>query len=641
MNHYSRIPRGVAFIFILTLLWLLAVVLNIWESLRGDYGWRWGYVPPDSFQRILPLITLMVIYILGCYILFQRAKALISWILLLGLGLIAASIYTHHAQVIDTLYLRTLSTGTTGWHYAGVQMDERGTEEMLRKWPQVMESFKIYSAHVTISPPGMALAYHALNQTLETLESLANWAGPSLRFQQCHNYTYNQMSNAQLTSSAIGGILTPIIALFAILPLWTLGRRYFSETVARWSIIWWPLVPAVLIFQPYPSVIYPFLTLSMTLVLMQGLLQNQRKWVFGAGVMMSAFSFINFSILPMLLLAGFLALGTYFYDRQQHKRNWWWPFEMGVWYGLGLITVWLGYYLLYGVTFFEILEATFANHLDLERPYFPWLFLHLYDFAFFLGWPLLIFGIWGLWHAVKKTRHKNIIIIGSALILTLLILDVSGTARGETGRVWLFFMPYFLLLAAYCIQQLNNPMIGWLLTSVQGGIVIGLVAFIPAINTDLTMPPNLPLTPTSPSKPYIENGSIFDDKIVLQAFTGQVIPANDSENKQALLQLWIRWKAIDNVEYPYYIGILPISPDREAQQAIVIQPFEDGKFPMTCWSPEYASLVDYYEIPIENFVEGEWWASIQILTRDGITLEVQHQNGTTEQQVGIGPFQSQ
>ncbi len=638
--------RDLFVLLFLVMLWLLAIVFDVWESLRGDYGWRWSHVPPTPNGRVVPLVLTIIIYIGGAYCLMRRASAtrLTIWAILCGLFLIGAALYTHHANVGKELYLRTLSSGTTGWHYAGVQMDERGADEMLRTWPQVMEDFKIYSAHVAISPPGMAAGYHILNQSFEGLPIISDWAGPPLRAEQCHNYRVNEFSNAQFTTSALGGLLSPLLALLTVVPLFALGRRYFSETAARWAVLWWPLLPAVLVFQPYPSVIYPALTLPMVLALLHGLSQNKRHWMVIAGLIMSVVSFLNFSVLPLLLVAGLLALGIFFSQRQTNNWAWWWPVEMGAWYGLGLLIVWVGYYALYGVTFFEILEATFSAHLDLDRPYWPWLFLHLYDFGFFLGWPLLIVGLLSLWRFGKSARTFSDLssgtVLGLAVVLSLMILTISGTGRGETGRVWMFFMPYLLLLGGAFIHQSPDKTLGWLITGVQGCVAVGVVAVIPAIGTDLTPPPATPTWPAQPNTAYIENGATYDNTITLQAFAGHIeaIPAEDGM-PQAVLKLWIRWTSNGYVQQPYFVGILPVGPDGSPQTAYVAQPFNDGDLPMTCWLPERGIIEDYYEIPLDNLLTGEWWASVQILARDGTILRVSLPDGRIEQQTGIGPFQ--
>lgn len=640
MKQPNQIKKRILYATLVTsIVWLLAVVFNVWDSLRGDYGWRWGYDFPEQITEILPITAAVGIYLAGAYFLIRRINAawLVLWAIIMGLPIMYGALFTHTPDVPNTLYLRTLSSGATGWHFAGMQMDERGADEMLETWPEVMEGFKIYSAHVAISPPGMAVSYHWANQTFEGIPVVSDELGPPLRAEQCHNYRFNEKSNAQFTTSALGGLLSPLITLLAVIPLFWLGKRYFSPQAARWAVLWWPLVPAVLMFQPYPSVIYPALTIPMVLALMYGLTSSNRLWMVIAGVLMSIASFMNFSILPLLLVAGLLALGIFFTQREANGWSWWWPFEMGMWYGVGLLTVWIGYYLLYGVTFFEILDATFSSHLDLDRPYIPWLFLHLYDFGFFLGWPMLIAATFGLWALMRLAKHFTELsagtVLGITIFLTLLILDVSGTARGETGRVWLFFMPYMLLLGGAAMTRVFDQQTAWITTSVQAIIVIGLAAVIPTIGTGLDAPPETPTWAAISPVPYIATEAIYDDTIQLKSFSGYV------DTEENLLKIWVQWTSSDYVEIPYYVGILPVAPDSTPQEAYVAQPFNDGDLPMTCWQPERGTIEDYYEIPITEVAGGDWWASVQLLTRTGEALPVRLAQGTTDQQTGIGPFQ--
>src|SRR5207244_4244930 len=97
-------------------------------------------------------------------------------------------------------------------------------------------------------------------------------------------------------------------------------------------------------------------------------------------------------------------------------------------------------------------------HLELERPYLPWVFLHLYDLALFIGFPLVTLAVAATVKSLRTLRSLDP--LAGALALTLILLALSGTARGETGRVWLFFVPYILILAArYAINLKDSALL--------------------------------------------------------------------------------------------------------------------------------------------------------------------------------------
>ncbi|MFQ6097530.1 MAG: hypothetical protein ACE5O2_07345, partial [Armatimonadota bacterium] len=90
---------------------------------------------------------------------------------------------------------------------------------------------------------------------------------------------------------------------------------------------------------------------------------------------------------------------------------------------------------------------------DWGRGYAPWLVVNLVDFAVFLS-PAVAFaaGAWmaGRWRrACRQRRLARADVLALAAFATLAIVDLSGTARGEVGRIWCLFMPYFAGLAAF------------------------------------------------------------------------------------------------------------------------------------------------------------------------------------------------
>ena len=110
-------------------------------------------------------------------------------------------------------------------------------------------------------------------------------------------------------------------------------------------------------------------------------------------------------MLPLLLLYGLLTLGYWWFVRGG-AGGLWWPVRAGIWYGLGLASVWLIYGLLTGVTPLDIAAVTFEKHGELvQREYLPWLLLHPYDTLMFSGWPLAGLFVAGCWLALRRLRH--------------------------------------------------------------------------------------------------------------------------------------------------------------------------------------------------------------------------------------------
>jgi hypothetical protein len=80
------------------------------------------------------------------------------------------------------------------------------------------------------------------------------------------------------------------------------------------------------------------------------------------------------------------------------------------------------------------------------REYSLWVWWNLADFALFLGPPLVV-----VWLARLRGEWGDAgaeIPFAAALVIALVVLDVSGTILGETGRIWMFLMPLAVGAAA-------------------------------------------------------------------------------------------------------------------------------------------------------------------------------------------------
>src|SRR5205085_4318712 len=112
------------------------------------------------------------------------------------------------------------------------------------------------------------------------------------------------------------------------------------------------------------------------------------------------------------------------------------------------------YSVLSGVSILDVYRQGFAYHSILNRPYGPWLILHTYDTFLWVGLPIAALAIWRILRIRREPGRADV--FAGAIALTMIIMVLSGTARGETGRVWLFFAGVWLLLAADVVLRLQS-----------------------------------------------------------------------------------------------------------------------------------------------------------------------------------------
>lgn len=92
------------------------------------------------------------------------------------------------------------------------------------------------------------------------------------------------------------------------------------------------------------------------------------------------------------------------------------------------------------------------------RDRLTWTWMNLYDFALFLGPALTIAALAGVVRSMRSLRGPHAaewLCLGG--LAALVLLDLSGTTRGEVGRIWVFLMPLFAVMATRAAWAQSPP----------------------------------------------------------------------------------------------------------------------------------------------------------------------------------------
>jgi len=635
-----------AWIVLLSLIWAAVLAFDLLPILRGGFGWEWNYKPVLDRFRVLPIVLATGVYVSAGLWLKKQVSAipLVVWAFLGSICLSLAAVHVR-GDALYRLYSITVSGRAGGWHMAAAGIHE--IAQTLRDWPQFMLASTAFSTHMGISPPGMVLAYYAAGSVLDRVPPLAASLQQPVRGLLCQYIS--GYSSGDYASSWIG-ILTPVWGALTILPLYGLGREVFGETTARTSVLWWTLVPSFLMFTPLPNVLYPLPSLIVITILWRGLRKNQVGWVLAAGVLMSLLTFITFTFLPLLLLAGLLTLGVYWLRWRQGltpRLNWYWPLAMGLAFGVGLSSVWLAFYAGGGAGFWSIWQTAQQAHLALDRPYWPWLALHLNDFFMFSGLTFALLAAVAVRRAFRRVRSPKAATYADVMILafglTVLIVDLSGTLRGEAGRILLFLTPWLLLAAAYGLREDNNG--GWLMAGTQAILTVVVVLCLQVLAPEFKAhaAPAPPPVKYAASAPTVHpSGAEFGDEIRLLAFSGKIDTQLDAQGQaQPVMYLWLTWEASTYVDLPYTYEVQPIAPaESSVSGSTTLAPFGDA-YPTTCWKPADGELTDRIKVPLSSSAAGEWWADLSLAEANtGKLVDIHWPDGSDSQQLRLGPFQN-
>jgi hypothetical protein len=248
----------------------------------------------------------------------------------------------------------------------------------------------------------------------------------------------------------------------------------------------------------------------------------------------------------------------------------------------------------------------------------------------FVGLPVAVFSM-GRMAQPRVWRHRpvqagDVLAVSAALTLGLLVL--SGTARGETGRVWLFFAPVWLLLAADMLVRIR-PRERDRFVLLQALCLLSMAAVLPANFTTLTEPPRPAEAAHGPTFPVEARFARGEDRVTFVGLSVEAAP------DQVTLHLY--WRADDWVKRPYVLSLVGVAPDGSALDSLNWNP-EGWNYPPSCWTPD-RTFVDTVQVALgEHAQPGNWLFSLSI--QDAFTQElmsVTMPDGSQTSQVGIGP----
>ncbi len=269
----------------------------------------------------------------------------------------------------------------------------------------------------------------------------------------------NAFPGVSLELEGVGPALLCCLVLGAcgalsLVPLFLLARAAAGRSTALTVCTLFALSPApVLFFQGLDSLLLLLALAGMALMLRA--LQGGKLLPAGvAGLVIGAGFLVSFGAMAAGLLTGSLAVLCALRGGRRHA----WLSVAAFTGGVALVIL-VGH-VACGMKLHVILRQGMAAHREFtwvgfRRDYPTWLVLNVVEFACFLGLPLCIAVIGAGREAVRRGWRglSQADLVGLAGVLVLLLLNLSGSVRGEVGRVWLFMMPPLVLWAGHWLSS--------------------------------------------------------------------------------------------------------------------------------------------------------------------------------------------
>lgn len=498
-----------------------------------------------------------------------RKRGVFALFILGGLVLQLAVTAATEPDPLAGIARRTFAWATGGYWTVGAPVED--VRDFVGRYP---ERAPTYPVHQWRHPPGLSLIFTAgagLFRLLPTpiTQAIADWLAP----QSCLGLLGADQP-APVMAAALFGILVEIIwAMLVVLPLFAWLRRLADERAAAWAVGLYALVPG---FSLWVSQFDRGIALftPLLLYLCERLVTERRlRFALLAGLVFSVATFLTFGAIPLGLIALVYAIVRLVQTtplREIAALRGRMVAAIGL-AALGAASLWTAAWLWSGLDPFRLYQVVFDSHLGIDFPFWPFVFWHPWDLFTMAGLPLVGLTLTLGW---RRAAAPTL-----AFVVTLAALSLAHVARGETGRVWLYFTPLVTGIAAIALTALSARWVAATLvllvlhTSVQASLLRVLIDYG-------VMPEDFPVFQVPADAVQIDTRFTSNGAIALRAY--QMPPAKPGEEAQITLY----WERMSDEPIPIaYTAFVHIATDERDQQRIAQHnemPYR-SKYPTTCW----------------------------------------------------------
>jgi hypothetical protein len=668
----------------------LLIIAALWFDwlpwLRGNDEWRWPLRAPLDLTRVgVPLIAL------ACYVAlatgwlrrFERASAsrtnertfLLFLTLAAPLLQLALAVGVSRAPLLE-FFGPTVSVHNSGYFTTAVSTPD--LNQLLARYPSIMSSLPI---HAQSHPPGPIVAQWLSWQFFQSIGPAADAIALPLRTLQCHNPGIMALDNAQIASASLG-MLLPLIGALAVWPLFAVGKRVAGSKAAALAAVLFPIMPLFAMWPAQWDQIYPLLLFtglyfahtgltprpSTTLRSAQGAASMSLWRIFLAGVPLSLATFFSVGNFVLMVIVGLYGVTWLALNRRLKsalhpslppslRPSVSLSLRLAAAFALGCASIWLIYALIYGVNPLDVIatgsrlafESTTGN-----RTYGTWLLGNPIDFAVFLGVPVVVLLVLNLAQVIsfcpksrsaslcrpepngiarsvpfyEPSREARTLLIATFGVLLLLI--VSGLVRGEVGRLWLYFGPLFLLLAASAFTHhapSRSIPVGRTTYHAPRTTLIALLSLqLFVMNTRwlvndsyLDAPPERTANFTV-SSPSMTTAHVFGQTIALRGY--------DARSGANQIDLTLHWQALAQPPHAYTVFAHAFDAVGQSVGQQDNMPLRN-QLPTSCWQPGEV-VIDPYTIALAAGARGPFTVEVGLYRlENGERLPLADGSGTS------------
>ena len=260
----------------------------------------------------------------------------------------------------------------------------------------------------------------------------------------------------------------PFVSMLVIYPLSSLGKWFLGEKNAIIPALLYLCLPNVLLIQLYmDQTLYPLLFVLVIWLIVIAVDKNAILYSVMTGLLLYLSIFVSFSLIPALFIA-FLLVGMHglfawtgcsasISKVSMTAGNLWGYIRLGLGVLLGMGVLYLLFQTLLGYNVLERYSNAIAIHRELKNydtglgGLLPAALLNNGDYGVWTGTSILVLSMLAIFGSLVRIFKKSLSDfdwLSLSFLATYAAINIAGQTGGETGRLWIFLSPVFVLLAA-------------------------------------------------------------------------------------------------------------------------------------------------------------------------------------------------
>lgn len=367
-------------------------------------------------------------------------------------SIVLASSFQHFCEVAAPTGLQKwamlYSYSANGFH-AVAQQHSGDLGNLLENHADLIRDFKPH--HFSANPPGWVVVYAGLTNFYRGHPGLAHFVWDIFAPMEMP-WRLRGMTGSKGLPLEVHAALTTIAGLSRLLcfagaipAAWlALARAGRMAALAAASAVL--LLPMEPLLAPHRDTVYP--TVALLVLGLSHAAWQHRRWPLAAvaGITLGVGTFFSTCFFIIGGLAALYVAGLSLSGKRPTLAS-------VIAAPLGWLAV-VGMVHLAGHNSWATWSVNFAKNLEFNQlyrqSYAAWTLVNLVEFSIAIGLPLLIF----LAGRIATIRRADALLC--AWLAILAFLDLAGTNRGETYRLWLFMMPVGALLAVEWLPTLGR-----------------------------------------------------------------------------------------------------------------------------------------------------------------------------------------